>query len=287
MKGTQLMAIYQPYFYVIQDNRNCIYYAGAKWVNADPTNFMKLGGYITSSDIIKTIIDIHGISAFVVRKIRTFETADQAQNYETRFLRRVNAKVNPKFYNGHNNDGAMNVAKMKMVMMELYGVENAMQSQIVKNRLKNTMLVRYDVDHYSKTEEYKEKYSSTSLLRYGFDNPNKHPAIKQKIIDTNMKTFGVPYYTQSERFRDSATNTWLEKYGVDNPSKSESIKNKIGEKAKERDRKKRQRFQVVTIQKYIDKFGSKSVGCGNAWFRKSDDFLDSLLSQTIERFGPI
>lgn len=84
------MAIYQPYFYVIQDKRNGIYYAGAKWAkDANPATFMVEGGYETSSDTIKELIRHHGLSNFIIRKIRAFETGEAAHDYETRFLQKV------------------------------------------------------------------------------------------------------------------------------------------------------------------------------------------------------
>lgn len=43
--------------------------------------------------------------AFRVTRIRYFETADQAVEYEARFLHRVDAASNPKFFNQHNGDG--------------------------------------------------------------------------------------------------------------------------------------------------------------------------------------
>ena len=99
------MSIYTPYFYIIQDKRNGIYYAGAKWAkDANPSNFMVEGGYETSSDTIKELIRHHGLSNFIIRKIRAFETGEAAHDYETRFLQKVDARNHPRFYNGHNND---------------------------------------------------------------------------------------------------------------------------------------------------------------------------------------
>lgn len=99
------MFIYKPYFYVIQNTITGLYYAGSKYSkNANPSDFMTYGGYTTSSKIIKSIIEKSGLESFVIRKIKVFALAKEAYEYETRFLRKVNAKQNPKFYNGHNND---------------------------------------------------------------------------------------------------------------------------------------------------------------------------------------
>jgi hypothetical protein len=114
------MAIYSqnyiPYFYIIQDIRNGMYYAGAKWAqDANPSNFMIEGGYETSSETIKELIQQYGLNNFVIRKIRTFSSAQKAYDYETRFLQKIDARNNPSFYNKHNNDGWIPNNKGKVV----------------------------------------------------------------------------------------------------------------------------------------------------------------------------
>jgi hypothetical protein len=125
-RGTQLMAIYQdqyrPYFYIIQDVRNGMYYAGAKWgKDANPSNFMVEGGYTTSSNTIKKLIQQYGLDNFIIRKIRIFETPNETCYYETRFLEKVGARKNKKFYNLHNNDNIFDTEKMCFVTEMIYG----------------------------------------------------------------------------------------------------------------------------------------------------------------------
>jgi hypothetical protein len=117
-EGTQLMSIYTPYFYIIQDVRNGIYYAGSKYgKDADPSNFMIEGGYTTTSNTVRKIIRQFGLNSFAIRKIKKFEKAEDALQYEKRFLLKVNARNNPRFYNGHNNDWKMhdNTGKVAVV----------------------------------------------------------------------------------------------------------------------------------------------------------------------------
>ena len=104
------MSIYTPYFYVIQDTRNGMYYAGAKWAqDADPTQFMVEGGYVTSSKIIKEIIEECGINVFRIVRLKEMETP---LSHETKFLQKVDAKNNPLFYNQHNGNGDFTNKKM-------------------------------------------------------------------------------------------------------------------------------------------------------------------------------
>lgn len=116
------MNIYTPYFYIIQDTLNGMYYAGAKWaVDANPDNFMIEGGYTTSSNTIKSIIEKDGLDRFNIKKIKTFENKHETCCYETKFLQRVNARQNIFFYNGHNNDGIFCTEKLKFITELIYG----------------------------------------------------------------------------------------------------------------------------------------------------------------------
>ena len=94
-----------PFFYIIENTKNGKLYAGSKvGVNANPKEFMTKKGYKTSSKIIKTIIENFGLDIFKIRKLRTFSCPLKAYNYETKFLLKVDARNNPKFYNRCNNE---------------------------------------------------------------------------------------------------------------------------------------------------------------------------------------
>jgi G:T-mismatch repair DNA endonuclease (very short patch repair protein) len=65
--------------------------------------------------------------------------------------------------------------------MAIYGVDNPMKSDVVKNILKKSLMDKYDVDHYSKTDEYKRKYKETCNIKYGVDNASKSKIVKDLI----------------------------------------------------------------------------------------------------------
>lgn len=132
------MNIYKqtPYFYIIQDIRNGIYYAGAKWgKDSNPSNFMKEDGYKTSSGTILKIIESHGTETFVIRKLKTFSSVHQTVDYETRFLKKVKARTNRNFYNRHENDFIFDSEKRKFVVEILHGngITNISQTEYWKN----------------------------------------------------------------------------------------------------------------------------------------------------------
>lgn len=138
------MFIYTPYFYIIQEISTGIYYAGSKFgIGANPENFLKENGYITSSETIRLLIKKNGIKSFIVRKIRKFSNRIDAYNYETRFLNKIDARNNPNFYNKHNNNGiAFGTNDFTKIMFEKYGVINYTQQDHIKEKLKNTIMVR-------------------------------------------------------------------------------------------------------------------------------------------------
>lgn len=321
------MAIYQPYFYIIQDVRNGMYYAGAKWAQgADPSKLIMPGGYLTSSDTIKAIIEQHGLSSFTIRKIKLFSTAEEAQQYETRFLRKIDARKNPRFYNGHNNDGAMDTLKMKIVMEEIYGVDNPMKSDMIKEKMQNRIMKKYGVDHYSKTSEYREKFIKTSKERYGHENPSQSKEIKNKMIELNREKYGTDYYFQTDDFREKYSATMSSKYGVENPFQSDEVKNKIKESnnrnlgvdyptqsphvintmktnnmkkygvenvsqmedVKHKKKVKREQRQSRDIVKILREYQRLyKVKISKSWSIKSDEYLEGVLAHILEEYGPL
>jgi hypothetical protein len=105
------MNIYKqmPYFYIIEDKRNGMYYAGCQYSkNSNPNMLLKEDGYKTTSKTVRKIIKEYGVEIFKIRKIKTFLLGKDAHEYETRFLKKIDARRNPKFYNGHNNDYKFN-----------------------------------------------------------------------------------------------------------------------------------------------------------------------------------
>lgn len=166
------MAIYQPYFYIIQDVRNGIYYAGAKWAqDANPSNFMVEGGYETSSETIRELIREHGLDNFIVRKIKIFATGPEAYQYEKRFLQKVNARKNPRFYNKHNNEGAMDHESLRILTNEKYGVDNISQTE-----------------HWRQTVIPKMKKPKTEKHKENLRKAQNKPETKKKHSENMKKT---------------------------------------------------------------------------------------------------
>jgi hypothetical protein len=151
-------SIYKPYFYIIQNVLTKKYYAGSRWSKySDPLELLTEGGYCTSSKTVLKLIERYGISTFIVRKIKVFSKGNEAYEYETKFLKRVNASKNPMFYNLHNNNNALCPQKLRNNMLECYGVEYPFMLPAVQEKIRIVVKERYGVDNISQLEEIKKK----------------------------------------------------------------------------------------------------------------------------------
>jgi hypothetical protein len=101
--------IYEPYFYIIRHKPTGKLYAGSrtknsKWGVANPRELLVDGGYMTSSKSVKCLIEEDN-SSFEIDRIKVFKTGEEAYQYETRFLHKVDAEHNGSFLNLSNNNG--------------------------------------------------------------------------------------------------------------------------------------------------------------------------------------
>jgi hypothetical protein len=81
-----------PYTYFVLHMPTGLKYYGSKYgKGSDPSTFWKPGGYFTSSDKVKHLLEEYGIDSFKAEVRKVFNKPDQALNYEYRFLKRVNA----------------------------------------------------------------------------------------------------------------------------------------------------------------------------------------------------
>jgi hypothetical protein len=301
------ITIYIPYFYIIQHINSGKYYAGAKFAkNANPDNLLKSNGYKTSSNIVKQIIIEEGLESFIIRKIKVFETADQALNYESRFLRKVNAAFNESFLNRSNNSiNSFNkdLEKLKRTNLEKFGFEHSFQSPEVREKSRQTNLKKRGCDWVVQSLEFKEKSKQTCLDKYGFEFPNQSPELKEKYKQTCLDKYGHENVSQSPEIKEKKKQTCLEKYDCENPYQSEEVKEKIKRhnldkygvenvsQSPEIKEKKKLKYDalmnstvIVEIRKYKDEFKLK-LGCN--WYHKNKEILDDILKELKKSYGEL
>jgi hypothetical protein len=213
------MSIYTPYFYVIQDIRNGMYYAGAKWgKDANPDNFMVEGGYQTSSETIKELIHQCGLSNFIICKIRMFVTGAGAYEYEKRFLQKVDAKNNPRFYNKHNNDlFVFHDNDYKVTMKQKYGVEHPLYSDEIKEKMKKTNLKRYgDENVLGRKGNIRSVVDAKIFEKYRVHNISQLTETQEKIRQTSLTKRGVEHHLSDTSVIEKSRNTKKERYNDEN-----------------------------------------------------------------------
>lgn len=111
------LTVNNPFFYIVKHKASNKLYAGycSCKRHCDSEKFMTISGYKTSSKIVKDIISNEGIDSFIIERIRHFENSESALYYESKFLKKVDAKNNPLFINqnnsGKNFKGGSNITK--------------------------------------------------------------------------------------------------------------------------------------------------------------------------------
>lgn len=269
------MNIYTPYFYIIQNHINGMYYAGVRYAKTcHPMELLKEDGYQTSSETVKEIIEKLGLEVFVIRKIKTFKSKDEVLEYETRFLKKVNARKNPLFYNKSNNEGYLE--REEAVLLK-YGTTSYSKTIEFSNRMERLSLERYGVKHHLMAPEIIEKRINTLLERYGVDNFFKTDLYLEKTKETNLNKYGVEWYQSTEEVKQKSRNTQLEKYGYEHHNKTKEYK----EFVRNEKTSKSKRPIVIEMRELSKKTGIK---LGQGWYQKSEEELTAMRERF---FGPI
>jgi hypothetical protein len=141
----------QPYFYILQNIKTGNYYAGAKWAkNADPDKL--LIEYKTSSSLVQAAID-----DYIIRKIRTFNTPDEAIKYESRFLLKVDAVRNNKFDNMNYGNTPQQLGK------KWYNnsIKSTLSYTCPEGYVEGRILNIANLGRYKKSDEHRKKISNS------------------------------------------------------------------------------------------------------------------------------
>lgn len=119
--------------------------------------------------------------------------------------------------------------KKQSRMYEKYGVNNCMELDWVKDKVKKTNLERRGVEYATQSQEVKDKTRQTCLSRYGVEYSFQSDSVKQKAIETSIERWGVEHPSQSEEIKQRVKQTFRNNYGVDHPMQTNEIKDKLSE----------------------------------------------------------
>lgn len=104
--------------------------------------------------------------------------------------------------NGHSYK-----SKMKSYYLEIYGVENPAQSEIIKDKIANTNLEKYGAKNVYASKEIIQKCKDTKAKKHGNANYNN----RQKASQTCLTKYNAASFVQSKKF----TETRKRKYYFD------------------------------------------------------------------------
>ena len=196
-----------------------------------------------------------------------------------------NFVVNSKKYCCYECGKADRREKVRKTNLERYGNENAMKSEVIKNKLKDSLrnipiekkeeyikkrveTRRQKIDEISQNislglkkayqergQEIQEKMKKTCLNRYGVTSTNKLESMKEKSKKTCLERYGTEYAIQNKEMREKIEKTNLEKYGVKIASCSKEIANKIRTKLTTKSEEERKIIQEKIRQTNLEKYG--------------------------------
>ena len=127
-----------------------------------------------------------------------------------------------------SNVSCTRLNKIKNTIKERYGVENASQSEIIKQKKKETVTKNYGGFGWS-SKEISNKSKQTIKERYGVENASQSDIIKQKKKETATKNFGGEGFA-SKIIKEKTIKTLKNNYGVTNPFQINGVKEKARKK---------------------------------------------------------
>jgi hypothetical protein len=259
-----------PYFYIIQHIITKKYYAGSKYSkdDSDPKTLLKPNGYTTSSPIINKIIEKEGLDSFIIRKIKIFACSHAAYQYETRFLKKINAAYNINFYNCHNNDlrcPSFGTLEYSQLLLDKYNVTNANYVPGVIDKIRNKAFQRYDDTEWRNTKWIRgiEKMKNTMADSEWRKNVAKPRSIK--AVQNRNKELAAMRCSETK-----LSPHWKNTIGKISQEKRNVIR-----------QQKTNRPVVLEIRQICKQY---NVKLGSGWSVKDDEFLNNKLIELKHQY---
>lgn len=93
-----------------------------------------------------------------------------------------------------------------------FGVDNPFKSNIIKDKIKQTIRQKYNVDNASRSDSVKEKKRITVMERYKTTSPLLHPDVIQKTKTTNLLKYGHEHHSSSDQIKEKVKHTFNQRY---------------------------------------------------------------------------
>lgn len=254
-----------PYTYRLSWTKADLHYYGCRSAKyCHPSDLWVT--YFTSSEYVKEVVELHG-PPDIVKVTRTFDKSEDAYDWESKFLSRVDARRNPKFINRSNCPFGpyMNLkGNFKCRASALKGVEGVRRKYgmvgaavgSIKESVQKTNQQRYGVHHTLHLDQVREAREKACLDKYGVTNPflsedfqkslanpmecSKARENHKRVMENydwskrNSKSkrtvrcrYGVDYITQSGVFKEKSKETTLKRYGVENYALTQEFRDRM------------------------------------------------------------
>lgn len=203
----------------------------------NPTRFQTLGtGYRQAcNDALcmrdarqHTCLEEYGIATYNNPEKQLPAVRNISEEEKARRVRKSKATKRERY----GNENYQNVEKIRDTCRKRYGVDWALQADVVKEKIRLVHRTKRGVDYPSQSPECRQKARSTMMKHFGVATTGESKEIQEKAKQTRLLRYGDPNYRNSKKQRetvakksdaerqeiiDKRRKTCLVKYGVDTP----------------------------------------------------------------------
>lgn len=142
------------------------------------------------------------------------------------------ASLQEKYGKHITNISQLDYVKEKKIQTckQNFNVEHPMQSRLIMNKSKQTLLQKYGVDNISKNPEIIKKLRDHWFIIDPISGKRKVDLKMEKVISIMREQYGVDHYFQTDEFKQKSAAHFIRKFGVNNIRKSTYFRDLMIEK---------------------------------------------------------
>jgi hypothetical protein len=111
--------------------------------------------------------------------------------------------------------GCQSQSLKQATFIQNYGTSHPLKSNLIQEKIKNTLLVKYGVTNISLIPASQDKKKATFIERFGETNPQKNAHIREKTRKTCLEKYGTETPFQNEIIKQQIKRQHLNKHGVE------------------------------------------------------------------------
>ena len=141
--------------------------------------------------------------------------------FQLDYIKEQSKKTNLEKY---GDEKYRNHDQIKKTNLEKYGVEYPFESEIIRNKAKQSFTDKTGYEYNFQSPEVKQKIKEVCLAKYGTEYANQCELVKNKIKETNLNKYGTYCYLQNEKIKEQIKKRNLENFGVECVLSNQDIK---------------------------------------------------------------